>query len=48
MKEYGFNVSPYIVPLLVWIGGVALKWLPWREVMDFVYMLLSSSLASLG
>jgi hypothetical protein len=37
MKRYGPNVLPCnIVPLVIWVGGVAPKWLPWKEVMKFV------------
>ena len=36
MKLYGLSVSPCIVPLLIWIGGVAPKWLPWKEVIEFL------------
>lgn len=48
MKRYVLIVSPCIVPLLIWIGGVALKWLPGKEVVEFVYMLPISLLHLLG
>lgn len=36
MNGYGLNVSPWMVPLLIWIGEVVPKWLPWEEVVEFV------------
>lgn len=36
MNRYGLNVSPSTVPLLIWIGEVVPKWLPWEEVVEFV------------
>ena len=38
-------MSPCIVPQLIWIGGVAPKWLLWKEVVEFMCMLLMSSMA---
>ena len=28
MKRHGLNTFPCIIPQLIWIGGVAPKWLP--------------------
>ena len=36
MKRYRLSVLPCIEPLLIRIGSVALKWLPWKEVVEFV------------
>lgn len=40
-KIFGLSVSPCIVPLLIEIGGVVSKWVPWNEVVEFVYMVLT-------
>jgi len=48
MNRYGLNVSPWMVPLLIWIGGVVPKWFPWKVVVEFVYIFPISSTASLG
>ena len=36
IKRYGLSVLPCIIPMLIWIGGVAPKWLLWKEVVEFV------------
>ena len=36
MKRCGLSVSPCIIPMLIWIGVVAPKWLLWKEVVEFV------------
>ena len=38
----------WMVPLLIWIGEVVLKWLPWEEVVEFMQMLPMFSTATLG
>ena len=47
MNRYGLSVLLCSIPLLIWIGGVAPKWLPWKEVVEFVQMLPISSIVSL-
>ena len=36
MKRYGLSVLPCIKPMLISIGGVAPKWLPWKKVLEFL------------
>ena len=48
MKRYGLIVSPCIVPMLIRINGMAPKWLPWKEVVEFMQRLPISSPMFLG
>ena len=41
-------MSPCMVPLLICTGGVVPKWLPLKEMVEFVYMFPISSTASRG
>ena len=41
-------MSPWMVLLLMLIGGVVPKWLPVNEVVKFLYMLPMISIASVG
>jgi hypothetical protein len=46
MNRYGLSVSPCIVPLWMWIGFVCPTCLPVYIVVELVYMLPTSSIAS--
>lgn len=39
MKRYGLKVSPCIIPRLILIGCMVPKWLPVKDVVEFLYML---------
>ena len=41
-------MSPWMEPLLMLMGGVVPKWLPVKEVVEFLYMLPMISIASVG
>ena len=36
IKKYGLSVSPCMVPRLIVIGGVVSKWLPVKDVVEFL------------
>ena len=41
-------MSPWIVPRLIFMGGVVPKWLPVNEVVKSLYMFPTISIASRG
>ena len=45
MNRHGLNVSPWMMAPLIWMGVVVVKCAPWKEVVDFAYMLPTSLMA---
>ena len=45
---YGLTVSPWMVPQLIWMGVVVVKCAPRMEVVDSLYLLPTSAMASSG
>lgn len=48
INKFGLSISPWMVPLLIFMGGVVPKWFPTNDVVELVYMLPTSSIASRG
>ena len=48
MNRCGLRVSSCIVPRLILIGGVVSKWVPVKDVVEWLYMLPTISTASKG
>ena len=48
MKMNGLRVSPCMTPRLIFIGRVVLKWLPVKDVVEFLYMFPTISTVFVG
>ena len=48
INKYGLRVPPYIVPRLISIGGVEPKWFLVKEMVEFLYILPTMLIVSIG
>ena len=47
INRYGLRVSPCMVPRLISIMGIDSKWFPVKDVVEFLYMFPTISIASM-